>query len=233
MQINTNSKLKIISATVFLSLFLTACTQPAEDPKTVADKYWNLLQSGNTTEAEKLVTVNSRRDFSQHSDRISADSKIENSTAQTIVNTTITTSNPDNNSSHKETFETVLILQQGEWKIDVTQSTIPPSPTAREEELQKLAEELSQSMQKNIDSIDESMSQGMQLLNQALREGSKEMGNSLLHLMNELNSSMQKSIDKMKQRRQDTTPQAPQATPKSQPQNTDQQPTPNKDEGMI
>lgn len=209
-----------ILITLALSLTLLACTQPAENPKTIADKYWQLLQSGNTIEAEKLVSVDSRRYLSSHTDRIDSISQLENGEARTLVSTTITTTNPGNNFSHSQTFDTVLVLQQGEWKIDISQSPIPPSPSAREEELQKLAEELSRSMQENIDSVDETMSQGMQLLNEALREGSKEMGDSLLNMMNQLNKSMKDSIDQMKERRKQNPPEQQQSKPGS-------------DEGMI
>ena len=152
--------MKLIIA-LALSFTLFACTQPAESPKTIADKYWQLLQSGNTDEAEKLVSIASRRDLPEHRKHINTISQLENGEAKTVVSTTITTTDPANNFSHTQTFDTVLVLQQGEWKIDVSQSTIPPSPSANEEELQKLAEKLSRSMQDNIDSVDETMNQSI------------------------------------------------------------------------
>lgn len=210
---------------VLFGLTLVACTQPSEDPKSVADKYWLLMQSGNTTEAEKLISINSRRVFSKHKNRISSISQLSNSNATTIVTTTVTTINPVNNYSRTETFNTILVLQQGQWKVDINQSHIPPAQSAHEEELQQMAEDLTESLQENIDSIDETMSQGMQVLNEALREGSKEMGDSLLHLMKELNTSMQKSVDKMKQRRQQPL--------EEQPPEQQTKPDPKKGEGMI
>jgi len=213
--------------TLLIALLLTACTQPAEDPKTIADKYWHYLQTGNTIEAEKLVSINSRRAYSDHTSRISNISELKNGDAKTIVSTTITSIDPNTNYTHSETFNTVLVLQQGQWKVDVKQSQIPAAPSAKEEELQQLTDELTESMQENIESIDEAMDQGMDMLNEALRDGSKEMGDSLLNLMNELNSSMQESIDKMKKRRQQ----------QMQEQQNDQlqpaQPDPSKGEGMI
>lgn len=216
------------------SLTITACTQPADDPKSVADKYWNLLQTGQAIEAEKLVSISSRRMAPEHSRRITQNTQLTNSEARTVVSTTITTINPNSHYSHTETFNTVLVLQQGQWKIDAAQSQIPVAPSAKEEELQQLTEDLTESMQENIDSIDEAMGEGMQLLNDTLREGSKEMGDSLLHLMNELNTSMEKSINKMKQRReqqlqQQQTPQQPQG-PHTEPQT---QPDTSQGEGII
>jgi flagellar biosynthesis/type III secretory pathway protein FliH len=194
-------KLNLLLITI-AGLALSACTQPADDPKTVADKYWQFMQTGNITEAEKLVSVNSRRALPEHSSRMESISQLSNDDATTIVSTTITTVNPNTNYQHTETFNTVLVLQQGQWKVDLNNSQIPPSPTAKEEEMQQLADELSESMQENIESIDEAMEQGMEILNEALQEGSKEMGDSLLYMMNELNKSMQDSIEKMKERRE-------------------------------
>ncbi|NOQ89974.1 MAG: hypothetical protein GQ549_03410 [Gammaproteobacteria bacterium] len=219
-----NSRLLFVFA---LSFILTACIQPAEDPKSVADRYWAFLQAGNSTEAEKLISVNSHQIAQEHTRRIKPNIQLKNGGAKTVVNTTITTINPDTGYSQSETFDTVLIFQNGQWKVDVGQSQIPPAPDAKEEELQQLADELSESMQKNIESIDEAMGEGMQLFNDALREGSKEMGDSMLQLMNELNSSMKKSIDKMKQRREQQTQEPPQQQP---PQT---QPDPRQGEGMI
>jgi len=219
-----NSRLLFIFV---LSFTLTACNQPVEDPKSVADRYWGFLQAGNSAEAEKLISINSHQIAHEHKQRIKPNVQLKNGEAKTIVSTTITTINPDTGNSQSETFNTVLILQQGKWKIDIGQSQIPPAPIAREEEMQQLAEELSGSMQENIESIDETMSEGMHLLKEAMRDGSKEMGDSMIHLLNELNSSMQKSIDKMKQRREQQTQEPPQQQP---PQT---QPDPSQGEGII
>ncbi len=201
--------LLLISA---LSAGMAACTQPVEEPKSVAQKYWQLLQAGNTQEAEKLITANSQLAFKEHSARILSNTQFDPGETRTIVSTTITTINPEKNIQQTETFDTVLVLENGQWKIDINQSPIPPEPVSKKEELEKLKNELSDSMQENIESIDEAMNQGMEILNDAMQEGSKEMGESLLNLMNELNASMKKSIDKMKQRRQQQSETAPEQT---------------------
>jgi hypothetical protein len=212
---------------LLLSFTLSACTQPAEDPKTVADKYWQYMQTGNISEAEKLVSTNSSLALQKHSNRMNANAKINSGEATTIINTTITTIDLNNNYHHTQTFNTVLVLQQGQWKVDANQSQIPAAPSTKEKELQQLSEELSKSMQENIESMDDAMNQGMQMLDEALRDGSKEMGDSLLHLMNELNTTMQESIDKMKQRREK------QRQEQQQPPQSPSQPDPQRGEGMI
>ncbi len=205
---------------------LVACTQPADDPKTVADKYWQLMQGGNTAEAEKLVSNESRRALQAHNKRLDNNTQVNSGKATTIVTTTITTIDPDSNYRHTQTFNTVLVWQDKQWKVDAEQSQIPPAPGETEKQLKQLADELSESMQKNVESMDQTVNQGMQLLNEALEDGSKEMGNSLLQLMNELNATMKESIDKMKQRRE-------QQLQEKQQQADPAKPDPRQGEGMI
>ena len=224
-------KYRLISI-VLSALALSACNQPAEDPKTVADNFWLNMQAGNTTEAEKLVSINSRHALPAQVDRMSSIAQLDNGEARTIVSTTITTINPDTDNRRTETFDTVLVLQQGQWKVDLKHTRIPPSPTAREEELQQLKQELSESMQQNMESMDDAMTQGMEMLNEALEEGSKEMGDSLLQLMNELNSTMQESIEKMKERRERQMQMQQQLDEQTKPQQAPQ-PDPARGEGLL
>jgi len=219
----THSKktLKTYLITTLLSLTLFACAQDAEDPKTVADKYWHYMQTGNTLEAEKLVSTSSRRAFLDKKDQLAPIETLNNDDTIATVKTTITTLDANDNVQHTQTFDTILVLQQGQWKIDADRTKVPLSPSAREAEMKKLSEDLSESMQENIESIDEAMNQGMQMLNEVLQESSKEMGDTLLQLMNELNSSMKESIENMKQRRQE------------QQQQELLQPDPEKGEGKI
>jgi hypothetical protein len=214
---------KIILLFIASALPLSACMQPAENPKTIADQYWQHIQSGNAVEAEKLISANSYAAYNENNHRKTAIEQFSNSDAITIVNTTITTINPHSNFKQTRSFDTYLVLQQGQWKVDANRTQMPPALSATEEELQQLTEELSDSMQDNIETIDEAMEHSMDILNKALQDGSKDMGDSLLHLMNELNNSMRDSIDKMKQRRQQQLPEEPQPN----------QPDPDKGEGMI
>lgn len=215
---------------IFVSLTLAACNQPAEDPKAVADQYWQLMQASNTFEAKKLVSTNSSHLLPEHKHRMDSIAQLNNSEAKAIVNTTITTVDEQTGHQYIENFSTVLVLQEGQWKIDLSQSKIPPAPGEREAQLRKLTDDLSESMQENIESIDEAMSEGMELLNDALQDGSKEMGDSLLNFMNELNQSMKESINKMKDRRQQ---QMQEQEPGQEQQEQQSQPNPAKGEGMI
>lgn len=208
-----NQTKNTLSLLLLSSLILSACAQTAQDPESVADKYWQSLQVGNTLEAEKLVTLNSRQAFTEAKDRYTQLTQVTNSGAETLVKTTIVTVNPVDNTKQTQSFDTVLVLEQGEWKVDANRSQVPPLPASDEDS----------GMTDNFESIDRALNDSMQKLNKALKEGSKEMGDSFMHLMNELNSSMKESLDKLKERRQqDRHPQLPQDQPPS-----------DGDEGMI
>ncbi len=216
---------------VLFSLLLTGCNQPVDNPKTVADKYWQHIQAGNLVEAEKLATANSQTALQQHQQRLSANTSLSNDNATTTVTTTITTVDPSTNYQHQETFSTVLVIHQGQWKVDANRSTIPPEADAQEKEIQQLSDEFAQSMQENVKSLDEAMTKGMQMLNETLRDSSQEMGGTLLNLMNKLNSTMQKSIENMEQRREQQIQENEQEQQKKQQQPV--QPDSSQGEGMI
>jgi len=222
-----------ISLATAALVLISACSQPAEDPKTVADRYWQNLQTGNDIEAEKLVSINSRKAFATHSEAIDSSTQVFNDDARTVVTTTITKIDPKTQQPYTDSFETILVLEQGKWKIDASRSIIPAAPISMHEELETLADDLSESMKENVDSLDQAMEQGLQMLDDAMQEGSKEMSESLQHLMDELNRSMQESIEKMKERREQQLQEQEQKDRLQQPKTEPLTPDPDKGEGMI
>jgi hypothetical protein len=186
---------------ILLTSVLYSCAS-AEDPKAVADKYWQYLRNGNSVEAERLVSADSHDTFSSTHELPSSIEQLNTSDTIAIVKSKVTTVDPDSKESVTQYFDTVLVLEEGHWKIDTNRTHLPLTPAEKEAKLKKLSEDLSDSMQKNIESLDEAVTEGMQMLNEALRDSSQEMGDSLLQFMNDLNSTMRDSIDKMKERRQ-------------------------------
>lgn len=182
---------------------LLACSQPAENPRDVARKYWQALKSGNAEAARKLVSTGTQSDFENYL-ALSPEQKtpIGEINLGTEKTTVVTIIYPDADTPDEyRAFDTVLVLENGQWKIDASNS-VPPEPAAHtDHEMDELAEQLSDSMQENLDSIEDTMSEGMRMLNEALREGSHQMGESLLRGMEEMNRSLKESIEKMQQRR--------------------------------
>jgi hypothetical protein len=204
----------------FCLLLVTACVEKKDSPKQVAEKYWNALRSGDQATARKLVSKKTQQNLDTYlalsPDQKTPLKKITLGAEQTTVTTIINPNNTEPDAQHE--LETILILEDGQWKVDAAHTQPPVLIATNDEELDKLAKQLSESMQENIDTMDDAVTEGMQMLDETLQDGSKEMGESLLRLMNDLNKSMEESIDKMKQRRQ------------QQEQN---QPNPDQGEGMI
>ena len=176
----------------------------AENPRDVASRYWQALKSGDSEAARRLVSRDSQQAFDEYmaasDDQKTAIGEINLGAEQTTV---ITIIYPEGNGPDDfDTFDTVMVMEDGHWKIDLARTNIPrPPPT--DKELDELADQLSESMQDNIDSLEDAMNEGMQMLNEALREGSRDMGESMLKGMEELNRALRESIEDMQQRRQE------------------------------
>jgi hypothetical protein len=184
-------------------LTLTACLQQAEDPREVADQYWQALKNGDTETARSLVSSNSQRAFDNYiaapAEERTDIGEINLGTEQTTVITIIypEAGAPDD----FETFDTVMVIEDGEWKVDA-ERTIIPRPAPSDRELEELKDQLSESMEKNLESVEEAMNEGLKLLDEALREGSKDMGETMLKGMEEMNRALRESIEEMQKRRE-------------------------------
>lgn len=210
-----------------LVLLLSACLERADTPKQVAQKYWHALQKGDHATVRQYASKASQENLNNYlalpPDQKTIVHEVTIDTEHAAVNTTINPNAiaPDN----KHTIETILVLEDGQWKVDASRTQLPPPESQTELELEELADQLSESMKENIESMDGALSEGMEMLNNALRDGSKDMGESMLKLMKELNESMKESVEQMKQRNQQ------QQTPP--PNDSPMQPDPNQGEGVI
>jgi DNA anti-recombination protein RmuC len=195
--------MKILLLAIASALFLSACIEKTDSPRQVSEKYWQALKDGDHETARKLVSRNSQNDLDAYlelnTDQRLPLGEINLGTEQTTVTTII---HPlDSSTGIQHELETVLVFEDGQWRIDAERTQPPAVIKTDDEELDKLAQQLSESMQENLDTMDDAVNEGVQMLNETLEDGSKEMGESLLRLMNDLNDSMRESIDKMKQRR--------------------------------
>lgn len=196
-------------------LSLSACSQ-ANDPKDVADKYWQALSAGDIETARGLVSSESRqafRAFVESPENLAAVGEVELGAQITRV---VTVLYPAQAPDDYRAFDTLLVLENGEWKIDVEHTVVPAAAGATSAtDPDEPAEQLSESMQENIDSMEKSMRESLNLLHQTVREGSREMGESLLRGMQELNRSMRDSIEQLRERR-DHESHPPETTPPGQ-----------------
>jgi len=195
--------LQKILLTLVPLLTLTGCLQAAEDPREVANQYWQALKSGDTETARSLVSSNSQQAFDNYvaapADEKTDIGEINLGTEQTTV---ITIIYPEGGAPDDfETFDTVMVIEDGQWKVDA-ERTIIPRPAPSDRELEQLKDQLSESMEENIESVEEAMNEGLKLLDEALREGSKDMGESMLKGMEEMNRVLRESIEEMQKQRE-------------------------------
>ncbi|MGB5583766.1 MAG: hypothetical protein WBO16_15975 [Gammaproteobacteria bacterium] len=195
---------------IYLTLFLSACMHQSADPRKVAEQYWQSLKNGDTAIARAMVSKASQPAYDAYqalpADQKTPISEINLGAEQAIIATILypDSSTPDKHSA----FDTVLVLEDGKWKIDASQTVLPrPAPSDRE--LNELADELSESMQDNIDSMEQAVNEGLKMFDEALREGSRDLGESLLKGMEEMNRALRESIEELQKRREEqpTKPQ--------------------------
>ena len=129
----------------------TGCPLKNDDPKTVADQYWQLLKAGEYTKAEKLLTKDSRNQISHHAQLVDNVGNLENGEARTIVTTTITRINPKTHYTYQQTFDTVMVLEDGEWKIDANASSIPAPMSESDQKMQQFSDDFSNEMEKKME----------------------------------------------------------------------------------
>lgn len=193
-------------------LAISACSQ-AENPKDVADRYWQALRSGDIDTARSLVSSESRqafRTFIESPENLDIVGEVELGAQITRV---VTVLYPRRTRDDYRAFDTLLVLENGSWKIDAEHTLVPPPASSATDDTDLSSEQLSESMQENIDSMEKSMSEGLQLLHETVREGSREMGQSLLKGLQELNHSMRESIEQLREHRDRETPAAPAPAP--------------------
>lgn len=219
--------IKLLSA-LAITFLVSACIEATDTPKQVAQKYWDALQKGDHITVRQHASKASQEDLDHYlalpPDQRTTTHEVILGFEYTVVDTIINPNASPTDEQH--TIETMLVLEDGKWKVDASRTQIPPPRISTEKELGELADQLSESMKDNIDSMDDALTEGMEMLNEALRDGSKEMGESMLKLMQELNESMKNSVDQMKQRnQQQNTDQLPDTQPTP--------PDPNLGEGVI
>lgn len=181
--------MKTSIALLLLSLFLFSCADNKDTPSQVAEKYWHAIQYGDTQIAKRFITNNSKSHYSDHIKSLQG-IYIDNFIIDDSKTTLITIINPDAKTPGDEIiFDTRLVLENNQWKIDLNNTHIPPS-TNKKNGLHVLTDDLSTTMQKNIQSIEKILKESMYALNKTLKEGSDEMIQSMLEVMKELNEKI-------------------------------------------
>ena len=213
--------MKLSNTLIILScLSLAACLENANTPKQVSEQYWQAIKNGDITAAKKLVTKGSQPDMDNYfalssEDKISLDEILLSDEHARVKTTVISkTTNLDQTEQEKSrtAFDTILVLEDGHWKIDTSRSQLP----SLEKTADVSSDQLSEAFQENLDTMDEALGEGAEILNKFMQEGSKEMSETLLKGMNKMNESLREAVEKMKQRREQQKQEQPANEPESQ-----------------
>ena len=215
--------------TLPLLLSLSACLE-AQNPKDIAQQYWQAMANGDTEAAKQYVSKDSQQAFDQYLQRVNQGAAIKQVALDDLNTSVVTTINPNPQKPYLDRpFNTYLVLEQGKWKIDMQRTQVPPAPDEIEKQLGELSQKLNQSLQQNATEMEQVIGEGMQLLDQLLTQGSKQMSESLLQGMEKFREAMRESVEAMKQKRQQMQ-QAPSAPAPSSPRPTAPE---DSGEGMI
>ncbi|MDA3868694.1 MAG: hypothetical protein PF589_01820 [Gammaproteobacteria bacterium] len=212
---------------LFAVISLSACQPNTESPSQVTKEYWQALKNNDLTSASKLVSKNSQSHLSRYF-ALPEDQKIpldeiyvgaEYATVTTIINPESSTAEEAPGQSQHDiptmTFETILTLEDGRWKVDATRTQNPV--------LQEADKSSHDAPSSDLDTapLNEALQESAEMLNQFMREGSKEMSETFLEGMNKMNETLREAIDKMKQRREQQEPAQPPANENNNADNED------------
>ena len=192
-----------------LLLSLSGCLE-AQNPKAIAEQYWQAMVDGDTEAARQFVSQDSQQAFEQTVQRLNNGMQVKQVALDDLNTSVVTTLNPNADKPYLDRpFQTVLVLEQGKWKIDMQRTRIPPAPGELEKQLGELTQKLDQSLQHSSREIEQVFGESMKLLDDLLSQGSQQMSRSLLEGMEKFREAMRESVEAMKQRREQRQPQTP------------------------
>ncbi len=209
----------------FISLLavisLSACQPSTESPGQVTKEYWQALKNNDLTSASELVSENSQSHLSRYFE-LPNEEKIplheiyvgaEYATVTTVISPESSATEEATGQSQSDiptmTFETILTLEDGRWKVDAarTQNPVLQVPDQSSDDA---------SSYPDTAPLNEALQESAEMLNQFMREGSREMSETFLEGMNKMNETLREAIDKMKQRREQQEPAQPPANQNSE-----------------
>jgi DNA anti-recombination protein RmuC len=184
-------------------LLISGCMQAA-DPKDIAQQYWQAMQAGDYAKARSMVSSSTQPSFDQYT-KLPANEKTPlNAVALTDTRAVVTTIINTGNSSTQ--FNTVLVLDNGQWEVDANETHIPPATSSLEQNLNDMLKQLSSAMDGSVDQMKKTLDEGVNMLNDAVQNRSQELGESVNDKIKQLNQSIHDAMKKLEQQRQQKAP---------------------------
>jgi gas vesicle protein len=194
--------MKIIFAVIGY-LFISGCMQ-AEDPKEIAQQYWQAMQAGDYARARSLVSTGTQPSFDAYTSMPDANKPVLSAVALLDSQTTVATVINTGNTSAQ--FNTVLVMQNGQWVVDADKTVIPPPRSALEQRLKDMAEKLSDAMGDNAEQMEKTLGESVELLNDVLQNSAQQLSDSVGESIKQLNESIRDAMQQLEKRRQQHEP---------------------------
>ena len=190
---------------------LGACSE-IEQPKNIAEQYWQAMIDNDLETARALVSTASQDAFDIHAQAVNSPDALSQVALDDQRIVVVTTINPDVDKPWRDRpFETVMVLEDGEWRIDLNATELSPAPTELERQLEDMTNDMNGTLEKNLDTMEQLLEEGADLLDESIEQGSREMSQTFQDAMRKMQESIRDSIEQMKQRRENR--QAPPAEP--------------------
>ncbi|MCW8932777.1 MAG: hypothetical protein OQL19_21380 [Gammaproteobacteria bacterium] len=176
-------------------LLIQACTQKIPNtPLTVAQAFWSATLDGDTEQAKKLLTPQSRQNFKvilrNQKDFIElGEQSITTTKAEILTQLT----RHEGNKQVKTAMRTILLNQNGQWLVDFDKTR----DSMLGSELQSVIDQLSNTMRETID-------KGVKVMGESVKDELQQMEQSLQETLQDLNQEIDRQ---QQQNRQQTPPQ--------------------------
>lgn len=168
----------LISGCGFLKGIFSGKT--GNDPKEVAQKFWDASKSGNIGDMLSFSTKSSaamlQKEGDQNSmkksgDFILSDAKVTGDTA--IVPTSVTTDGFTMN------LETKLVKEDGTWKVDAESTIMSMFGGAMEEAMKQMGDQMGKALEKGSKQIGEAIGNSMNRMGDTLNDGAQAMKDTM------------------------------------------------------
>ena len=159
---------KVVSLVCVVAIaVLAACGGAASGPKEVAEDFWNAAVEGDLDEAKRYATRETADSIQLSSDGDDGEVTIGETSIEgdraTVATTLVGT---EEGVSSTIELQTVLVQEDGQWKVDFTQTMMSMFGGAMGE----MMEELGQTMQEGMEEMAEQMEQGMEQMAQEMNQ---------------------------------------------------------------
>lgn len=183
---------KVLFLMVGIALIAGCSKGTSNNPKDVAEKFWSASKSGDVEKAKKYATKGSSDTLTkedkttQEGEYKLGEPKIEGE--KVLIPTTLV------NEEYTVKLNTVLVLEDGKWRVDVNQTMMSMMGGAMGEMMKALGKGMGAMMK----GMGGAMGETMKDMQEGMKDFGEQMGKSMGEKMKEMGHTMEEAGKKMK-----------------------------------